>query len=153
MSSSSLCTSFQAAQIAAKNFVYTKKDLKKILIKHPNISEELKSFLTDPNYKYDPRAYDFGIEQDFGVLYLAPQENLQDNNFLSSLEKEYPAEINEMRSSKDLEHTAHGGSPLRRDHSTRFANNNIVQFLYYSQGYAERTAIVRKIIYHLLTKE
>ena len=85
---------------------------------------QLFAFLTDPHMKYTTENYDFGIEDEFGVMWIDPNKT-EDADFIRNFEKKY-------RSSLPLPFTfatATQSAPLSMKAVTRFANNDIYAFL------------------------
>lgn len=113
----------------------------KIDIRHQR--KAMFEFLTGQRNVWDKkRDYDFGIEDEFGVLWLDPQ---RDHKLLTQLEQEHGPALNKIRRQPHLQHI------FMPNQTTRLANSDIASILDSAQGdpavyTALRTAVVHGIL-------
>ncbi len=116
----------------------------------PNIMQKIQQssprlylFLTDPNFKWNPKIdYDLRVEDLFGVLWIAPN---QDSAFLQSFRTKFQNDLHLLNQLFDQ-------SRFTLQNQTRLANNNIAQMFHLGQTAPIVNEMLRDALCYCLSK-
>ena len=140
-----LSTSTSSAQSASSSPSNT--SLKSVLLKAKvKKNDPLYKFFFDKKFQYKDSYYDLHIEDHIGVLWLNPNNNAADKQFLQSLHAKYPKEMSTLSSKKKFAGT--GDPYIDLQNSTRFANNDTYSALQEFKNDRKVLHVLKKLLEH-----
>ena len=142
-------------QPQARAFVLGEADLEVILRRQGvrDLAPRLRGFLIDPGFSYEPGDDDLQLGRDFPNLRLQPDQagplGEQDRAFLDRLQQHYRDEI------LDLQYRARYlgcGVPLAKTGTTEHTGAGFARLLAASAGSPTEMELLRRAVYHALTR-